>query len=158
MASPAEQPFSARFRQGRSASGITLNLTPMIDVVFLLLFFFLVASRFSSREGMLPAQLPARVAPAAAGVPRTPIRIRLVPDAAAPHTCSVTVDGHRPGPFPIRELAAELKRIQDPELGFDAGTPVHLLAGDDVDWDHVVNAYNAALAAGYERILFVASP
>ncbi len=36
----------------------TLNLTPLIDVVFLLLIFFLVAARYSEEERQLPVQLP----------------------------------------------------------------------------------------------------
>lgn len=92
------------------------------------------------------------------GVPRTPIRIRLKPELASGQRCKVTIENHRESAFPIGELIGELRRIQNPEHGFDASTPVHLVAGDEVDWDHVVNAYNAALAAGYEQILFVGSP
>jgi biopolymer transport protein ExbD len=35
-----------------------LNLTPLIDVVFLLLIFFLVATRFAQDDRELPVQLP----------------------------------------------------------------------------------------------------
>ncbi len=35
-----------------------LNLTPLIDVVFLLLIFFLVATRFAQEDRELPVQLP----------------------------------------------------------------------------------------------------
>jgi len=44
-----------------------LNLTPLIDVVFLLLIFFLVATRFSQDDRELPVQLPS----AASAVPMT---------------------------------------------------------------------------------------
>jgi biopolymer transport protein ExbD len=37
----------------------TLNLAPMIDVVFLLLVFFMVASTFSETETEIPVDLPA---------------------------------------------------------------------------------------------------
>lgn len=36
----------------------TINLTPMIDVVFLLVIFFLVGSKFSEREGRIPVNVP----------------------------------------------------------------------------------------------------
>ncbi len=36
----------------------SLNLTPLIDVVFLLLIFFLVATRFAQDDRELPVQLP----------------------------------------------------------------------------------------------------
>lgn len=40
-------------------SGLTaINLTPMIDMVFLLLIFFLVATRFSEQQSALDMELP----------------------------------------------------------------------------------------------------
>ena len=45
----------------------SLNLTPLIDVVFLLLIFFLVATRFAQDDRELPVQLPS----AASAVPMT---------------------------------------------------------------------------------------
>jgi biopolymer transport protein ExbD len=35
-----------------------INLTPMIDVVFLLVIFFMVGSKFSQREGRIPVNVP----------------------------------------------------------------------------------------------------
>jgi biopolymer transport protein ExbD len=43
-------------RKGKALE--TLNLTPLIDVVFLLLIFFLVATRFAQEDRELPVQLP----------------------------------------------------------------------------------------------------
>ncbi len=152
------RPFSARFHQDRSGGVMSLNLTPMIDIVFLLLFFFLTVSRFRAAEGMLPAHLPTRAAGVSTDVPRTPIRIRFVADANSSDTCLVTIDRFKESPLPISELTAALGAIRNPQQGYDARTPVHLLAGDDVAWEHVVNAYNAAMAAQYERIFFAGSP
>ena len=42
----------------RSSVAGTLSLTPLIDVVFLLLIFFLVTSRFDEEERRLPIELP----------------------------------------------------------------------------------------------------
>ena len=159
IAAGQPRPFSARYRRGRPAGVMSLNLTPMIDVVFLLLFFFLTVSRFRAAEGMLPAQLPTQATAAVSTeIPRTPIRVRFVTNAASPDTCLVSIDRFNESPTPISQLSTALKAIQNPEQGFDAYTPVHLLAGDDVAWDHVVNAYNAALAAQYEKILFAGGP
>lgn len=145
--------FSVRYRQRRGDWAVSLNLTPMIDVVFLLLFFFLAATRFQALEGMLPAHLPRRTA-AAAAVPRTPIRIRFVTSPALPAECQVTIDQFAEVPQSLDRLVHALEHIRDNEPGFGPGTPVHLLASDDVRWDHVVDAYNAALAARYERVFF----
>jgi biopolymer transport protein ExbD len=51
----------------QSSIGKEMNLTPMIDVVFLLLIFFLVESRFASEERSMPIELPN----ASAAVPMT---------------------------------------------------------------------------------------
>jgi biopolymer transport protein ExbD len=157
VSEPALQPMSARFRrrrwQGRIPT-LSLNLTPMIDLVFNLLFFFLVVSRFGAIAGMLPMPLPGQAAVASTEVPRTPIRIRLLPADGGDRIGQATIDRFHEGPCPLPMLATELGRILRQEAGFDADTPVHLLAGDEVAWDHMVNAYNAALAAGYHRIFF----
>ena len=64
-----------RYQRRQPGSIMNLNLTSMIDVVFLLLFFFLAASRFTVPEGTLPADLPKKGA-AAPGIeiPRGPFR------------------------------------------------------------------------------------
>jgi biopolymer transport protein ExbD len=48
--------MAIRLDQGKALS--VLNLTPLIDVVFLLLIFFLVASRLSQEEHQLDIALP----------------------------------------------------------------------------------------------------
>lgn len=149
--------FSGRRQRRRSAWVMSLNLTPMIDIVFLLLFFFLAVSRFQALEGMLPAHLPTQTAAVSTAIPRTPIRIRFVVDQASPETCQVTIDKFHESPIAIESLADELTKLQNEVPGFDADTPVHLLAGEEVRWDHVVNAYNAALAAQYEKVFFAGS-
>ncbi|UCD28110.1 MAG: biopolymer transporter ExbD [Planctomycetota bacterium] len=152
-------PISWRIRQRRRpiSTVISLNLTPMIDIVFLLLFFFLVVSRFRVLEGMLPAQLPAQTVAAADDIPQTPIRIRFLYDSALPDRCKVTIDRFNETPLPVGLLSGALAKIRDNPNGFDCSTPVHMLADDDVPWDHMVNAYNAALNAGYQQILFAGS-
>ncbi len=57
--------MAVRIQQGRALA--VLNMTPLIDVVFLLLIFFLVASRMSQEEHQLDIALPS----AANAVPMT---------------------------------------------------------------------------------------
>lgn len=42
----------------RGAGGVTINMTPMIDVVFLLIIFFLVSSHLAKQENNLQLDLP----------------------------------------------------------------------------------------------------
>ena len=147
---------TARQRQRKRPADLSLNLTPMIDTVFNLLFLFMIVSRFGAIEGLLPAPLPARASAQsvpAGEVPRTPIRIRLVSDPASAAGCTATVDRFAEAPVEVPQLVSLMQRISN-EPGFGGDTPVNLVAGADVQWDHVVNAYNAALAAKYKRIYF----
>jgi biopolymer transport protein ExbD len=54
-----------QLKKGRALD--SLSLTPLIDVVFLLLIFFLVATRFAQDDRELPVQLPS----ASSAVPMT---------------------------------------------------------------------------------------
>jgi biopolymer transport protein ExbD len=57
--------MAIQIKKGRALDA--LNLTPLIDVVFLLLIFFLVATRFAQDDRELPVQLPS----ASSSVPMT---------------------------------------------------------------------------------------
>jgi biopolymer transport protein ExbD len=57
--------MAIQFKKGKALD--SLNMTPLIDVVFLLLIFFLVATRFAQDDRELPVQLPS----AASAVPMT---------------------------------------------------------------------------------------
>jgi biopolymer transport protein ExbD len=134
---------------------MSLNLTPMIDVVFLLLFFFLTVSRFRGNEGMLAAELASPSAETAVEIPRVPLRIRLKTSAADPAQCVVTIDDfHETTPLPIGQLSQVLNHIRNGQPGFDSDTPVQLYADEGVVWDHMTNAYNAAIAARFEKVFF----
>lgn len=160
----ARRGYYERARRRRGGLNMTLNLTPMVDTVFNLLFFFMLVSRFGAIEGLLPAKLPVREAPVAASVlpgvsvPRMPLRIRLEADVAQPGKCHYRIDRLAETPAPMRELPARLEHIRDSEPGFGTDTPVYLVAGDSVAWDHVVNAYNAAMSAKYDKIFFAGAP
>jgi biopolymer transport protein ExbD len=57
--------MAIQLKKGRALE--SLSLTPLIDVVFLLLIFFLVATRFAQDDRELPVQLPS----ASSAVPMT---------------------------------------------------------------------------------------
>lgn len=48
---------SLKFRRSREDEDVSINLTPLIDVVFLLLIFFMVTTTFT-RESQLEVELP----------------------------------------------------------------------------------------------------
>ncbi len=66
---------------------IEFNVTPMIDVVFLLIVFFLVSSHLAQQEPQLDLDLPAAVSGAPASETARPLTVSVLP------TGEVFVDG-----------------------------------------------------------------
>ncbi|XZE52802.1 ExbD/TolR family protein [Planctomycetaceae bacterium SH139] len=96
-------------RQPRSEEA-TINLTPMIDVVFLLVIFFMVGAKFRQQEGRIPVNVP--------GVDRPQAMVR-GPDkwiVEVNREGQIFLDGN---PLSIDQLASELERGQAafPDLG-----------------------------------------
>jgi biopolymer transport protein ExbD len=160
-AAPAGRVVAARRRAKRRSRRaprpniFILNLTPLLDCVFMLLLFLIVATRFTTPEGFLTTALPGRSTAGADAfeVPRVPIRIYLSAEPGA-DAARIRLDTRTSEPITRTDLAPALSRyLRRP--GVDKRTPVYLLAADDIPWDDVVNAYNAALAASFERIHFV---
>lgn len=81
-----------------------LNLTPMIDIVFLLIIFFMVGTQFTTPEDRFPVELPT----AAAVQP-----LSSMPDALS---VSVSRDGRimmNAKEMTVAELEAELKKARE---------------------------------------------
>lgn len=142
--------YRRRRRQRHDPMGI--NLTPMIDVTFLLQIFFLVTSSFERPEGLFPSRLPAHGEGAAvsAVLPISPIVIRLSQDG---ERYRIRVDHFTHAPVSFVDLASFLKDVQG-NPGFDDETPVALIPDPDVAWDHVVGCWNAAVRASCKNIVF----
>ena len=131
---------------------LTLNLAPMIDVTFLLLIFFLITTTFDLPEGVLASKLP-RDTGVSVPLPLSPIVIRV--DPAGPEFADYTMrlDNASQVPADFNELASMLEEIQN-RPGFDDETPVVIMAGGGVRWDHLVNCWNAAVRVKYKNIMF----
>ncbi|MFQ5412995.1 MAG: ExbD/TolR family protein [Phycisphaerae bacterium] len=145
-------------RLGRRTRGVAMavNLTPMIDVTFLLLIFFLVTTSFEPPEGLLASRLPKDAGEPAVALPISPIVVRVAQTGAGPADYTISVDRFHDAPQDFDRLAVYLEGIQS-KPGFDRDTPVIIKAGDDVRWDYVVNCWNAVLRARFRHIAFSAS-
>lgn len=115
-----------------------LNLTPMIDVVFLLVVFFMLASRFAI-EGATP------VAGAAAGAAERwdgpPRLIDLEPEGVRLNGVAIAPEG----------LAAALAPLMS-----GPGDPVLLRPAEGVGVQAALDLIEALGAAGIDRVLLVA--
>ena len=134
------------------------RFAPMIDMSFLLLVFFMTTTRFAAPEGMLSSQMPAYGAGGTGPVvelPLTPLVMRVAAAGVDATGLSISVDRFETAPHVLTGLPEFLATILS-EPGFDADTPMIIVADDAVRWDHVVSAWNAALRAGWKNIAFAA--
>jgi len=128
-------------------------LTPMIDVTFQLLLFFLVAFQLPQPEGPIPATLPEAGRGRHEAPLARPIRIEIRPvgDNAA-----------------LYEIDLYPKQMDDPNEVYSvlearknvAGTsdlPVVIKPTGNVRWRFAVEAFNAAVRAKFTSIAFAPS-
>jgi biopolymer transport protein ExbD len=146
-----------RLHQSRGG-GLGLRMTAMIDVIFLLLIFFVLTAQFSREEQFLPIRLPG---PASAAqrldVPAEPLRISI---AMQGDLCRIDLGRGRQVALTAKELPAGLAAFtqtvttaleQEKRLAAD---PVEIACGDSVPWDILVKVYNGLYAMGIEDITF----
>lgn len=133
------------------------NLAPMVDVVMVILIFFMLGTSFALSEGVLPSQLPAQVGPGgAASVSIVPqVRIALVKREAS-DACRILVMG--------KELSEEgfealyLFLLQKVEAGADPAGRVLLAVDPDIRYEDVVYAMDACVRAGMPNVQLVVGP
>jgi len=141
---------------------ISLNVTAMIDVIFLLMTYFLLIAQFSPREQAFAAQNPIQEQMAPGDVatsfdlPERPIEVTLrsVGDAADQYVLgvqsAVLLDAGPISTFDELTRALVLKRNR--VLSLDQVFVVH--AAKDARWEHALAALAAVRTAGFEQIRF----
>ncbi len=142
-------------------TGIEIPLTPLIDVVFQLLVFFLLTAGFHAAERTLPSPISAArtdtahtpADPSSADAPSAAldfhdvvIRIRWVSSQPTWRIGGQTLASLAD----VRDLLANIAQI-------NADAPVILHPDPDVPLGHVVDVYDAARQVGLATIQFVAT-
>jgi len=141
-------------------ASMKLNFTSMIDVIFLLLIYFVITANFTVDEGVISAKLPAAEGLSASPAPKPPKRpLRIVVSSAGRHSYRLRIDGMSQAPVDFVALADMLTRLQhNPERGlrgpYKDDAPVIITPDGAVRWQHVVNAFNAAITARYRNVSF----
>ena len=130
------------------------TMTPMIDVVFLLLVFFVWTASISAVEYLLPSNLtPAAGSAAVTEEPPPP------PDFD-PVVVKVVWLGDRPGWIvnnrAVRQLA-EVRQTLQAVAEIKSDLPVIIDPARDVPLGDVIDIYDLARLAGFEKIQFAAS-
>jgi biopolymer transport protein ExbD len=129
-------------RRGNPSSAINANMTPMIDVTFLLIVFFVVVSQIVDRDAV-PLDLPAPTH-AASGIPDSPehVTVNLVPIAGG-EISGFVVGGHTVAVDAMNELTSIVNtRLQG------GATDVHLRADRATKYLYIHKAIEAIRAVG----------
>lgn len=132
--------------------GITPNLAPLVDVVMVILIFFMLGTSFAASEGLLPTQLPT-LGGVLAGPPSISpvVRIALAPSSRIDQ-CRIEVAGW--------SLPAEtFDGLHDFLRGkIAAGADPHgrivIAARPAVKYEFVIAALDACVRAGFKNVQF----
>ncbi|MFK7790934.1 MAG: ExbD/TolR family protein [Phycisphaeraceae bacterium] len=125
-----------------------LKLTSMIDVVFLLLIFFVVTASFTIDEGTLQANMPGHTTGHYSITPPVQIELTSADDGI---TYSLSVDGEpMDGASELAE--AMTRRVETGRMASD--DIVQIMPQGHVRWQHVLNVYNACVTAELEQVTF----
>ncbi len=144
-------------KKKHASTAIQPPLTPMIDIVFQLLLFFLLACQFRMDEGHIAANLPDLSGkPPADTLKIDPIDVTL--EATGSDNLDVLIqiqsDTNVPPMTTAEELYVYLMQVK-PDHGKQADdVPVTIKPFGNVPWMHVVNAFNQAVRADYKKVGF----
>jgi biopolymer transport protein ExbD len=136
----------------RPPAQIRPPLMPLIDVMFTLLMFFLIAARVRTAEGLIPSNLPELRGAHSTSLKITPIRILVHPSGTDSELAYFEIE-NTSYQWPAAEglygfLHAYAQR-EDP-----ARVPIFIKPVGPVRWEHVVNAFNQAVRAKFSQIGF----
>lgn len=141
------RPNYQRTDEGRADA----RMTPMIDVTFQLLIYFLCTQSFQAGEGVLPTNLPPLGAASAA--PKETVRdLEMVKIELAQQGDSLRVRLAGRAVDGLAELSPRLREL----AGQAADLPVILDIQPEVEVGHVIAVYDTCLAVGFEHINFAA--
>lgn len=152
-----EQRYRPLRRRRPSARGMQLRMVPMIDVVFLLLIFFLLSANFRSKEGFLPAELPRQITHSRQ-MEMEPLLLRVTsrPDGS----CRIQIGPQaailiEPQAETFDALSRELQTVLSGQ-GRRLDDPIKILPTEHTKWDHVVKTYDAIWQINAHTIIFAA--
>ena len=162
-----------RRREPAVGFAIRTNMTPMIDVVFQLLVFFIATTRYANDERVIAMDLARRtaaVAPSGATAPAPP-----PPPPADPFLMGdealrleVRTDGTVAAGTPFRKtfttaelraaLTEQVRSATHPKGMFEAAFPVVIAPAENAPWESAVEVLDAAVAAGFRNVGFERRP
>lgn len=145
----------SQYVQTGAATDIDSAMTPMIDVVFLLLVFFVWTASFQIVEQVMPSE----VSQAAGADPSEDVP---VPQEADFDNLVIKIEMEGPSPKwsvsdqPLADLEAVRKQLTTiAQISTEA--PVILYPEPNVPLEHIMNAWDAAKVSGFAKVQFAIS-
>ncbi len=132
----------------------SVAMTPMIDIVFLLLIFFVCAAAGAVHESVLSTDLAAAGAVASTDTPpeREPWKFEIWLKLNRDDTQGLTIDMNGTVYSDLDQLERQLQLLAEVE----ATNPVILDVGDGVRWGEVIDLYDRCRRAGLQSVNFAA--
>jgi len=128
-------------------------LTPMIDVVFQLLLFFLLGCQFRMSEGQIQARLPDISGPQSTPpIQVDPIKVLLSPAGLEGEAVRIEIADSNLSTNDPRALHGYLLQLRDRYESDEV--PVIITPAHEVRWTHIVEAFNQAVRARFKNIGF----
>ena len=135
---------------------IGLNLTSMIDVVFLLLIYFMVATEFKTSEAAFAMDLPERIKQPSMLFDDEPLIVLV--DSSGDKQADVRLSVL--GPWDDVQTPDGLRNFLHRNIAdgfgkqgfFTLDHPIVIRPTTSANWEHVLAVYNAAVHAAYTNI------
>tara|TARA_B100001123_G_scaffold370185_1_gene432405 strand:+ start:74 stop:481 length:408 start_codon:yes stop_codon:yes gene_type:complete len=131
----------------------------MIDVVFLLLIYFMAATEFQTSEAAFPIDLPERSHQSILMPSDNPLTIFVESTGKGSLDCRFRIDGPWLGTYSSKSLHEFLKKHHPESENADilfSKEQQFLIRPDKVArWEHVLQAYNAVASSGYINLTLV---
>jgi biopolymer transport protein TolR len=141
IAGTAATPAVGRRRHRRKAVMSEINVTPMVDVMLVLLIIFMVSAPLLTVG--VPIDLP-------------PTRAKSLDQDREPLTLSVSLQGQvflQNSEIPIDDLVSKLKAVTDARGGFDER--IYVRGDRKVDYGTVMRVMGRLSSAGFRRVALV---
>ena len=157
---PRVQSSARRATHQAASAAISLNLTPMIDVTFQLLIYFLLGTSFVLGEEIYRVDLPDRSEARSRAIPlaNESIVVRVRSIGSGPDDYALDIEGPVPPAGNAAELFAMLNAsvvsTMNPEGTITRANPVVIAPTVDTRWEHAMDVFDAAVKAGFGRVAF----
>lgn len=141
--------------QQNNAIDIDQAMTPMIDVVFLLLVFFVWTASFQIIEQILPSELSSQIGTQQSDL--APPKVKDFDDVVV----TIAYDGQSPSWTLNKQPIDRIEEIQNRLASIasvNAAAPVILHPQPNVPLEFVIQSYDAAKLSGFTKVAFAVNP